>query len=138
MGRLVRLGTALVASLVVSLAVTGCGSHPAPSPQNAAIKTVSNYVRPLVVGNIEDFAAKRQRNGDWLVTFTGRFAEAGKSDRGLVGWCTGHGFPAGTKLQQTVDNAGRQLVSKNGENLIGKTTWHGTGATTTVECPASS
>lgn len=138
MGRIVRLGTGLAAILVVSLAVSGCGSRPAPSPRQAAIKTVRNYVRPLVVGRIGDFAAKRQRNGGWLVTFSGRFAESGESDRGLVGWCTGHGLPAGTKLVQTVDNAGRQLVSKNGEKLVGKTTWHGTDATTTVECPASS
>lgn len=123
---------------MMALAVTGCGSQAGHSPQLVAIMTVRNYVNPIVVGNIEDFAAARQRNGDWLVTFSGRFALGGKSDPQLRNWCAGHGLPAGTKLRQTLDNAGRQLVSKDGTTLVGNTTWHGTGSTTSVACPASS
>jgi hypothetical protein len=138
MRRILRLGTALGIGSVLALAVSGCGSQAGSSPRLAAIVTVRNHVRPLVVGKIGDFAAFRQSNGDWLVTFSGSFALAGKSYPKLRNWCAGHGFPAGAKIRQTVDNSGRQRVTKNGTKLVGSTTWYGTGATTTLACPASS
>jgi hypothetical protein len=120
------------------MAMSGCGSQAGSSPRNVATKTVSIYVKQRVLGDVGDFIATRQRNGDWLVTFKGKFAYGGKLDLELVDWCVSHDLPAGTELRQAVYNAGQQLVSKNGTELVCKTTWHGTETTTTVECPASS
>lgn len=103
-----------------------------------AIATVRSYLKPIVVGNIGDFSASRQPNGDWLVTFRGRFALGGKSYPELRNWCAGHGLPAVSRIRQTVDSSGRQRVNDVGTKLVGATTWHGTGDSTTVTCPASS
>lgn len=135
-----RFGSVLVLVGALAAPASGCAAtspephHVAVTAQQVAIKTVTAHVKPLLAGSIHGFAARRQQDGEWLVTFSGNVTEATKSDPPFVAFCQAH---PGGKTTAPEETAGRQMVSADGEALIGQLMLYRNGTMVPVACPPS-
>ena len=133
MGRIVRFGTVLALGGALALVASGCGST-ASNPKSLAVKTVSSYVKLQVAGGVGDFSAHRDGNGEWAVTFSGRFTLSGPESADFAAYCKAH---KGQKAAATIYSRGRQMVSANGRKRVGQMMVDSTGQTEPVTCRAS-
>ncbi len=134
MGRIARFGTALALGGAMAVVASGCGSA-SPTAQQLAAKTVSSYVKTQVVGTVGRFKAQRESDGEWKVSFSGKFTESGKGNARFVAVCRKE--PSATIKAPGISKA-LQVVSANGKHLVGGlVVGQYTGQWVSVICPAS-
>ncbi|MHB1524978.1 MAG: hypothetical protein ACYCZN_01640 [Candidatus Dormibacteria bacterium] len=134
MGRIAKIGTALALGGAMAVVASGCGSA-SPTAQQLAVKTASSYARTQVVGTVGGFRAQRESDGEWKVSFSGKFTESGKGDVGFMAVCRKE--PSATIKAPGISKA-LQVVSANGKHLVGGLViGQYTGQWVSVTCPAS-
>lgn len=142
MGRIAKIGTAVVVVALIGVAVgVAVSSHktppPGPTAQQVAVKTVETYAHTLAYGRGSAFVAKRERDGDWLVGFK-TVAVPSSYSSAMAKYCTAQHLTPSDTLAVQLDYAHSQLVSGNGKKLIGKLVTHRRGAPVAIACPAGS